>query len=92
MPIKAKNPITKPAETFDNVWLQRLEVEAPIGGTTSTATIQITYYSDAGTAGPSKTIYIDQVLEKIKSGDHKLAAAYTAIMAVVAELEGQENG
>jgi len=92
MPIKAKNPVTKPAETFDNVWLQRLEVEAPNVGGNATASIKITYYSDAGSVGPSKTIYIDQVLQKIQSGDQKLAAAYEAIMAVVAELEGQENG
>ena len=91
MPIKAKVPVTKPAETFDNVWLQELVIRANEVGSGATVSIRLAYYNDAGAVGPSRNLYIHNVLEKIQAGDQKLAAAYQAIMVAVAELEGQET-
>lgn len=90
MPIKAKTPVTEPARTFDNVWIRGLVIRAPEVNGAASVTVELTYYDDAGDVGPGKNIFIPDVLEKIQAGDKKLAAAYQAILAAVAELEGQE--
>lgn len=92
MPIKAKTPVTEPARAFDNVWIAELAIRAPEVNGNATVSVMLKYYDDNGNVGPQKNIFLPNVLERIKNGDKKLAAAYQAIMAAVAELEAQDAG